>query len=59
MARAWGIEHRAWRKDRRGEWFSKVRRRFNFKSREFLIISILAQKTTILGLKTAIYGTII
>jgi hypothetical protein len=31
------IEHRAWRKDRRGEWFSRVRRRFNFESREFLI----------------------
>jgi len=34
--------HRAWRKDRRGEWFSRLRRRFNFENREFLIISILA-----------------
>jgi len=29
--------HRAWRKGRRGEWFSRVRNRFNFESREFLI----------------------
>jgi hypothetical protein len=36
-----------------------VRRRFNFESREFLIISILTPKTTILGLRTGISGTII
>jgi hypothetical protein len=27
--------------ERRGEWFSKARKRFNFEIREFLIISIL------------------
>jgi hypothetical protein len=36
-----------------------VRRRFNFESREFFTISILAPKTTILGLKIVISGTII
>ena len=54
-----GIEYRAWRKDRRGEWFSKVRKCFNFESREFLILSVLAPKTTISGLKTGIPVTII
>ena len=31
----------------------------HFESREFLILSVLASKTMILGLKTAIFGTII
>jgi hypothetical protein len=45
--------------ERRGEWFSKVRKGFNFESGEFLILSILAPKTMILRLKTGISGTII
>jgi len=39
--------HRAWKKDRRGGLFWRVRRGFNFESRKFIIWSFLIPKTTI------------
>ena len=47
---------RGWPRPRQ---FSKQVRRFNFESREFLVISILTPKTTILRLKTGISGIIL
>jgi hypothetical protein len=55
------MEHGAWHgeKDRRGGLFWRGRRGFKFESRKFLIWWFLTPKTTILLLKTAIFGTII
>jgi len=52
---AWGMG----KKVRRERKARKARNHFNFESREFLILLILAPKTTILRLKTDISGTMI
>ena len=44
---------------RRGERSLREGMRFNFEIRKFLIASLLVPKMTILGLKTAIFGTLI